>query len=108
MRRGCRCSATARVLTDDHNVRLVPTAMPRSYSATRLPASERRTSVKEAAVLDLLIRDASIVDGTGAPTRHGDVGDRGGAGYGLRTGREKKTGTNVSVVRAETSPWKAE
>jgi hypothetical protein len=71
-RRGCRCSATARVLTDDHDV------------------------ASEAAVLDLLIRDASIVDGTGAPAR---VGDRGDAGYGLRSGRDKKTGTNVSVVR---------
>jgi N-acyl-D-aspartate/D-glutamate deacylase len=29
-------------------------------------------------VLDLLIRDAAIVDGTGAPTRHGDVGVRDG------------------------------
>jgi N-acyl-D-aspartate/D-glutamate deacylase len=29
-------------------------------------------------VLDLLIRDASIVDGTGAPARHGDVGVRDG------------------------------
>jgi N-acyl-D-aspartate/D-glutamate deacylase len=55
--------------------------------------------VKEAAVLDLLIRDASIVDGTGAAARHGDVGDGGDAGYGLRSGRDKKTGTNVSVVR---------
>jgi N-acyl-D-aspartate/D-glutamate deacylase len=29
-------------------------------------------------VLDLLIRDAQIVDGTGAPARHGDVGVRDG------------------------------
>jgi N-acyl-D-aspartate/D-glutamate deacylase len=29
-------------------------------------------------VLDLLIRDAAIVDGTGAPARHGDVGVRDG------------------------------
>jgi len=42
--------------------------------------------VKEAALLDLLIRDASNVDGTGAPAR---VGDRGDGGYGLRSGRDK-------------------
>jgi N-acyl-D-aspartate/D-glutamate deacylase len=30
------------------------------------------------AVLDLLIRDAEIVGGTGAPARHGDVGVRDG------------------------------
>ena len=29
-------------------------------------------------MLDLVIRDAEIVDGTGAPARHGDVGIRGG------------------------------
>jgi len=51
-----------------------------------LPDSERRASVKEAALLDLLIRDASNVDGTGAPAR---VGDRGDGGYGLRSGRDK-------------------
>jgi hypothetical protein len=64
--------------------------------------------VKEAAVLDLLIRDASIVDDTGAAARHGDVGD--GVMPGTVCGRDatRRRETNVSVVRAETSPCRAE
>ena len=44
----------------------------------RHPLPDARLAMCRRLVLDLLIRDASIVDGTGAPARHGDVGVRDG------------------------------
>ena len=52
-------------------------------------------------MLDLLIRDAQIVDGTGAPARHGDVGVRDGRIVAVGDVDEQAS----TIVALLTDPW---